>query len=242
MRYLFSIVGVLLILIAAAPVLRASPTGISITGYDITNAVPSGGGLWSNTYNGTITASGFTNPETGPDANYIGGTSGTLNDGIFSSSPSVNNQLLDYSNQATVNLILASSSDVSEVILYGGPTGNNAIPPSLTGVTVTIGLQSWTSPTLSPTGTYNEYDLNLIGTGLDLTPTSTIELSGFTGTFPDVVSIDEVQVFGSAALTPEPGTAILWLTGIGLMILMRKRLAHLHQMDTNNSLSLPAPR
>jgi len=241
MRYLFSIVGVLLILIAAAPVLRASPTGISITGYDITNAVPSGGGAWSNTYNGTITASGFTG-NAGPDANYTGGTSGTLNDGIFSSSADVNNQLLDYGNKAIVILILASPSDVSEVILYGGPTGGNSIPPSLTGVTVTIGSQSWTSTTLSPTGTYNEYDLNLIGTGLDLTPTSTIELSGFTGTFPNLVSIDEVQVSGSAALTPEPGTAILWLTGIGLMILMRKRLAHLPQMDTNSSLSLPVPR
>jgi hypothetical protein len=33
------------------------------------------------------------------------------------------------------------------------------------------------------------------------------------------MSIDEV--------TPEPGTAILWLTGIGLMIVTRKRIAHL---------------
>jgi hypothetical protein len=27
--------------------------------------------------------------------------------------------------------------------------------------------------------------------------------------------------------TPEPGTAVLWFTGIGLMIVMRKRIAHL---------------
>jgi hypothetical protein len=32
--------------------------------------------------------------------------------------------------------------------------------------------------------------------------------------------------------TPEPGTAILWLTGIALMILTRKRIAHLFRLDT----------
>ena len=32
--------------------------------------------------------------------------------------------------------------------------------------------------------------------------------------------------------TPEPSTAILWLTGIGLMILTRKRIANLLRLDT----------
>jgi hypothetical protein len=46
---------------------------------------------------------------------------------------------------------------------------------------------------------------------------------------------------GTATLsaTPEPASAILWLTGIGLMILTRKRIAHLFRPDpgTHGSLS-----
>lgn len=43
------------------------------------------------------------------------------------------------------------------------------------------------------------------------------------------------------AATPEPASGILWLTGIGLMIVMRKRIAQLLRLDTgtHRSLSLP---
>jgi hypothetical protein len=34
------------------------------------------------------------------------------------------------------------------------------------------------------------------------------------------------------SITPKPSTAILWLTGIGLMILTRKRIANLLRLDT----------
>jgi hypothetical protein len=46
----------------------------------------------------------------------------------------------------------------------------------------------------------------------------------------------------ATAVTPEPDTAVLWFTGIGLMILLRKRVAHLLRLDANSSLSLPAAR
>jgi hypothetical protein len=39
-------------------------------------------------------------------------------------------------------------------------------------------------------------------------------------------------------VTPEPSTAILWLTGIMLMILMRKRIAQLVGLDTGTLRSL----
>jgi hypothetical protein len=46
---------------------------------------------------------------------------------------------------------------------------------------------------------------------------------------------------GTATLvpTPEPGTAVLWFTGIALMIVMRKRVAQLLRLDTGTHLSLP---
>jgi hypothetical protein len=40
------------------------------------------------------------------------------------------------------------------------------------------------------------------------------------------------EVIGTVSATPEPGTAILWLTGIVLMILTRKRSAQLLRLDT----------
>jgi hypothetical protein len=44
-----------------------------------------------------------------------------------------------------------------------------------------------------------------------------------------------------ATATPEPGTAVLWLAGIGLMIVMRKRLAQLLRLDTGTHRSLTIP-
>jgi hypothetical protein len=47
----------------------------------------------------------------------------------------------------------------------------------------------------------------------------------------DLVSFDAPEAVGTWSLTatetPEPGTAVLWLTGIALMIVMRKRIAQL---------------
>jgi hypothetical protein len=42
----------------------------------------------------------------------------------------------------------------------------------------------------------------------------------------------------TAGATPEPGTAVLWLTGILLMIVMRKRLAQILRLDTGTHRSL----
>jgi len=44
--------------------------------------------------------------------------------------------------------------------------------------------------------------------------------------------------WGELAPTPEPGTAVLWLTGIVLMILRRKRIAQTLRLDTGTNLSL----
>jgi hypothetical protein len=54
----------------------------------------------------------------------------------------------------------------------------------------------------------------------------------------DAWGIDDTT-YNHAALTPEPGTAVLWLTGIGLGFLMRKRIAQTLRLDTGASRSLP---
>jgi hypothetical protein len=80
---------------------------------------------------------------------------------------------------------------------------------------------------------------NIVGVTLDgastFTPTAisftsdsvSLNLSGNTVTATDTAILD-LQLQN---VTPEPSTAILWFTGIGLMIVMRKRLAHLLRLD-----------
>jgi hypothetical protein len=58
--------------------------------------------------------------------------------------------------------------------------------------------------------------------------------NGFFGSQGTAYQFDNVDV----SLTPEPGTAVLWLTGIGLMIIMRKRIAQLLRFDTGTHGSL----
>jgi|ERR1700733_1537496 len=59
--------------------------------------------------------------------------------------------------------------------------------------------------------------------------------TGDTPTFRDGVLAGEGTVEFTEVLTPEPGTAVLWLTGIVLIILMRKRLAQLLRVDTGRT-------
>jgi hypothetical protein len=42
----------------------------------------------------------------------------------------------------------------------------------------------------------------------------------------------------TVSVTPEPPTTVLWLTGIVLMIVTRKRIAHLLRLDTGTPRSL----
>lgn len=73
-----------------------------------------------------------------------------------------------------------------------------------------------------------------------------ITLIEFTGDCPGATKtscVPTTDTSGSfsvseSAVTPEPGTAVLWLTGIGLMVLTRKRIAHLLRRDTGTHRSL----
>jgi hypothetical protein len=56
--------------------------------------------------------------------------------------------------------------------------------------------------------------------------------------FPEAPGAVSDQGTVSFVVTPEPGTAVLWITGIVLIIVTRKRIAHLLRLDTGTQRSL----
>jgi hypothetical protein len=69
------------------------------------------------------------------------------------------------------------------------------------------------------------------------TDTSAFTSVTITNLTPDAWGIDDTT-YNHAALTPEPGTAVLWLTCIVLGFLLRKRIAQTLRLDTGASRSL----
>jgi hypothetical protein len=68
------------------------------------------------------------------------------------------------------------------------------------------------------------------GDGIEISNLDSVGDNVFVDEFPPLYTGTEI-----ATVTPEPGTAILWLTGVVLMILMRKRLAQLLRLDTGGA-------
>ncbi|MCU1334799.1 MAG: putative exosortase interaction domain protein [Bryobacterales bacterium] len=195
---------------------------ITISSYDITDAMVSGWGLWAHTYSGTITPIGVFDGSAVAD--YSGG-SGTLNDDIIGTSAS-DTQLFEQGQtvQPVITLFLPGLYTIGSIILYGGPT-NNIYPGVITGVTVGIGASS-SAISLSPFGPraasgqpINDF-ATIIGTSLQGIPTTTITLSNFTGTvFEGHFSITEIQI-DSEIFVPAPEPADIWLIGSGLLGLL----------------------
>jgi hypothetical protein len=73
----------------------------------------------------------------------------------------------------------------------------------------------------------NFFEISVVDTTTPI-PSGTFDFAN--GTFTTTIT--------TAAATPEPGTAVLWLTGILLMIVMRKRLAQKLRLDTGTHRSL----
>jgi hypothetical protein len=151
-----------------------------------------------------------------------GGSAGTLNDGIYSTSTS-NNELF-YIGPATdglpvqprITLHLASTVRVQEIRLYGGNVQLNINPGALDGATVEIGGRSLHLNTI-PTGWLNFFGtpvddlLVLRGTPLADIPTDTIVLRDFSASWAygayQQFSITEITV--TRALTAEEQLASL---------------------------------
>jgi hypothetical protein len=116
----------------------------------------------------------------------------------------------------------------------GGTTGPQAVFDLLTACT---SIAYWDSVSLSFSNPEE------VAFGFDASDSNgNIGMTGYYYNGDPSASFNQPYVSGgftTAAVTPEPGTAILWFTGIVLMIVGRKRIAHLLRPEpgTHGSLS-----
>ena len=186
-----------------------------ISSYDIQNAVKSGYGGWSHTYNGTIVDGAAITG--GTLATYSGG-GGTLNDDVIGSSPA-NTQLFTTDYQTVITLNLDNAYSISDMTLYSF-SGRNNIPGNITSVDLTIGGLTETFATTTTMGVDHEFiDISLGSSGLSNLITNQVVLSGFvsTGSHDNYFSISEIDMTttGTGAPVPEPATMLLF--GLGLL-------------------------
>lgn len=112
------------------------------------------------------------------------------------------------------------------------PTAPNVSFPSPTAINVTWDTISFPTITLLPPDlsgdSYGWFAQTDPSRGLDfftILDITTGDEQGSSAPALEVVGLDHGPLAFSAGATPEPGTAVLWLTGIGLVFLMRKQLA-----------------
>lgn len=191
---------------------------VTVIGYDVTNSVPSGYGLWSYYYLGTMTNNGGL-------LNYAGG-SGSMNNGVIENSPQGTQLFLVYDNPI-ITVYLDGTYNVSTIELFGGDIPYNEIPGILTGWTVGIGD---TSQYYSSTPFGNTNDYVTLNAEQQAIATNKFTLSGFTtdqsNVWKNYFSIAEIRddAQGQAAPVPEPATMLLLGTGlIGLAELARRK-------------------
>lgn len=197
---------------------------VTVTGYDVVNAEPSGFGLmWSHSYTGAMTNNGRL-------VNYTGG-SGSMNNGIIENTIQ-GTQLFSVYDHPVITVYLDGTYNISTIELYGGDIAYNGIPGILTGWTVGIGSTSqyYSSTPFGNTclaGLCNDYVT--LNAGQQAIATNQFTLSGFTtdqsNLWKNYFSIAEIKDDGQGgpAAVPEPVTLLLLGFGlVGLAGLRRK--------------------
>ena len=188
-----------------------------ISSYDITNAINSGAGGWSNTYTGTKTATGSSSASTysglGALYNYTGGV-GTLNDGVYGTNHT-NAHLLAVNDSPFIDLFFSSLVNVASISLFSFNDGNS-IPGSITSVDVSIGGNTQAFATTDNSA--NTEFVNLSGSALANIATNNLRLSNFAATqYFDLFAISEIVVNSTptSATVPLPASAVVLLSGLG---------------------------
>lgn len=204
-----------LVLVLAVVILPRLSSGaanadvITISSYDIVDSPESGSGSWAHTYSGTFTPTG-TDPVQGATLGTYTGGSGTLNDGIVSSSIA-DTHLFFTGTRAhpEITLRLAKPVLIDSIEIYGGNIDANVIPGWLTAATITIGTETL-SVTTEPFGDLNGAGepfndrITLTGTPLASIATDVVHLADFDASRfgIDQFSTTEILVNGRPAVDP----------------------------------------
>jgi len=191
-----------------------TPTQVPIVGYDILDAPEAGSGGWSHTYDGTYTPT-RTDPIQGSTVGNYSDGSGTLNDGIISSSIFETHLFFIAGRGApAITLRLPSPTQIESIEIYGGNIGGNFFPGLINELTVGVeGAQARLATTgfgdLSSANIPFNDRLTLTGTPLAEVSTNTVVLSDFAADFSsDQISITEIKVYGAAPPSEPLGVTI----------------------------------
>lgn len=205
---------------ALLALLASSAQAQTITGYNLTNARPSGFGGFTHTYTGTITPIG------GGLANYTGGGSGSLNDNLVAAQNG--NMAFQVSDNTTLTLLMSGTFQWSSLTLFGGtPNPPNFLQGALTGATISFGGSSASLTSIATgvdcttTGQLCDDRFDFAGTALAGLSGNSITISNFQGGFLSggqrFFTITEVGVTAATSVVPEPATVAL--TGFGVALL-----------------------
>ena len=215
--------------VAGLGLLAGTAHAQSITGYNVTNARPSGFGSWTYVYNGT-------NTDAGNGLRNLTGGGGSLNDGITDVSQN-GNMLFQVSDNSVITLFLNANTQLASLTIFGGLwPAPNVTPGTLTGATISFAGQSaalLSTPSGGQcfSGLCND-TFNFAGTVFQGLVGNTIVISNFQGgnLFQNQRFVNAAEISVSAvSLTavPEPETLGLMLAG-GVMLMLvarRRRLA-----------------
>lgn len=207
--------------------LPMATSAATITGYNMSSALKSGAGGWSNTYSGTITPtsnSATTYPHFGSfTLNALTGAgSGTLNDGILGTGVG-NTHLLSSADNVVIELFFDATYFLSSINLFSFASGN-LIPGSMTGFDA-----SWSGGSASFTTTQNGANTetaSFAGSGLDGVAVSSLTLSNFKtagNQYYDLYGISEITFTSTLAAVPLPASGLLLLAGAGGLAGLRRR-------------------
>lgn len=223
---------------------------ITITGYDIDNAVLSGHGSWAHSYDGSITpgVSFSNNGLSGTVAEYSGQGSGTLTDGITNSDANATQLFVNpAASDGTaitpeITLYLDGVYTLDKLNIFGGNVFSNSIPGSITGLTISVVTseshvfsQSFSTVAFGPTSAFGKQyndSVTLTGSTLDGLEATAVVLSAFQGSTSNWFSIAEIALEGTEVITPppvpEPASWALMIGGLviaGSAIRRQQRMA-----------------
>jgi hypothetical protein len=222
MRKSFPIIALAFAVIVAPTVLQADETFTSESTW-----AESVSGITTINFEGIAPAHSYNYYGTGPSANV---TVGGVNFAVGASGTGDNLFVIGDGFYYPFAVLSVQGNPTTQDLLIDLPTPVTALAFDFATFESAPGTITLSDGTIIPISTGSN-DFEFFG----VTSSAAITSVDITETGGGVLNLED---FSSATVTPEPGTAILWLTGILLMIATRKRIARILRLETETHGSL----